>query len=158
MASNLTKANIQDVFDRILSHAMALGMFETVNGHEPKNNPGSGLTAALWFDYIGPALSSGLSATSALVVLMFRIYTPFAQEPVDAIDPEVAGAMSEFISAISGDFDLAGSNNVRCIDLLGMTGRRLEAQAGYVTIDRKLNRVMSATIPLIFNDSWGQAA
>lgn len=157
MANQLTTKVITDVHSRILSHAMALNVFENVAGHEPKNAPGSGMTAALWTDYLGPAVGSGLQSTSALLVLNFRIYTPFRQEPVDSIDPTVSGAMSEFFAAVTADFDLLQSNNIRCIDLLGMTGRMLSAQAGYIEIDRKLTRVMTGTIPIIFNDSWPQS-
>jgi hypothetical protein len=154
--ANLSEADISNIFARVTGHAMTLGRFEQVNTHEPKNAPASkGLTAAVWVDYIGPAIGSGLQSTSALLVLMVRIYTKFLQEPVDMIDPSVLAAVSDLIGAYSGDFDFGMT--IRCVDLLGMTGKKLEAQAGYIDIDRKIFRVMTVTLPIIINDAWAQA-
>ncbi len=153
--ANLTDAGVQDIFDRVVSHALKQGRFERVNQHEPKNAPGKGLTCAVWVDYIGPALSSGLAVTSALLVLMVRVYSAFMQEPVDSIDPNAVSAVSALMGAYSGDFDLG--QTIRAIDLLGMTGRTLSAQAGYIEIDRKIYRVMTIQMPIIINDAWAQA-
>ena len=58
------------IMNAVLSHAAASGYFDRVAGHEPKNAPGNGLSAAVWVDRIGPVpAGSGLAATSALVVL-----------------------------------------------------------------------------------------
>ena len=42
------------ILDPIRAHAAALGVFDTVGGHEPKRAPGTGLTFALWVDRINP--------------------------------------------------------------------------------------------------------
>ncbi len=154
--SNFNEAAIAAIFDKMVSHAAASGYFDAVNGHEPKSAPGNGLTAAVWVDRIAPVQSSGLASTSGLLVLMQRVYTSFISQPFDAIDPNVLSAVSWLIGAYSADFDLGGAGGTRAIDLLGAEGTALAAQAGYVEIDRKMNRVMTVTIPVVVNDMWIQ--
>jgi hypothetical protein len=148
--------DIDAILDAAVSHAMALGLFERVNQHEPKNAPGNGLTAAVWVDYIGPfAGQSGLATTSALLVLNVRCYTSMLAEPQDGIDPRLTSAVAVLMGEYSGDFDLGGA--VESVDLLGRSGRRLEAQAGYISQDGKLYRVMTIVLPVIVNDVWSQS-
>lgn len=143
------------IMDALQSHAMSLGVFERVNLHEPKNAPGSGLSCAIWSDYIGPApLGSGLAATSALLVFNIRIYSNMLAEPQDYIDPQVIQAVDLLMIAYSGDFELGG--DVAWIDLLGQSGRAMEAQAGYINQDSQMMRVMTLTLPVVLNDSWVQ--
>lgn len=142
------------ILDSIQSHALASGLFEQVNGHEPKNAPGNGLTAAVWVQTIAPVSSSGLALTSARFVFTLRIYSGFLQEPQDAIDPSIITAADVLMTAYSGDFQLGG--DVRNIDLLGQTGTPLSAQAGYLNQDGKLFRVVDITLPVIVNDVWAQ--
>ena len=145
------------VLDQVVSHAMALGVFERVNGHEPANAPGHGLTCAVWADSIAPLpAASGLSATSARVVFNVRLYASALQEPADAIDPNMITAVDQLMSAYSGDFDLGGE--VRNVDLLGQGGIPLSAQAGYLQQDGHLYRVMTLVLPLIVNDVWEQVS
>jgi hypothetical protein len=148
--------DVSAILNAAQSHALASGLFEAVNGHEPKSAPQNGLTAALWADAIGPdPTASGLAATSGLVVLKVRLYTSMLSEPQDAIDPAMLGAVDVLMTAYSGDFELGGL--VRNVDLLGATGTSLSARAGYLNQDGKLFRVMDITLPLIVNDLWGQA-
>jgi hypothetical protein len=58
-----------------------------------------------------------------------------AQEPQDAIDPNLTDALSALIAAYSGDFDLGGP--VRDVDLLGAISPGLSARAGYINQDSK---------------------
>lgn len=146
--------NSRDLFDRISSHAMTLGLFETVNGHEPKSAPGRGLSAAVWVQSILPIKASGLDVTSGRVELSVRIYSNMLSEPQDDTDPNMIDAADALLSAYSADFDLG--NTVRCIDLLGMYGNPLGAQAGYVSQDGKMFRVVTVTLPIIVNDIWNQ--
>jgi hypothetical protein len=99
---------------------------------------------------------SGLAVSSARVVLNVRIYTSMLQEPQDAIDPAVADAVDALFTAYGGDFELGGA--VEAVDLLGMAGPGLSAQAGYLTIADKIYRVMTITLPLLVNDVWTQTA
>src|SRR2546429_1429361 len=144
------------ILNAAVSHAMALGLFERANGHEPKNAPGNGITAAVWVDYIGPHPGqSGLATTSARLVLNVRIYTSMLAEPQDAIDPRVLAAVGVLMGEYSGDFDFGGA--VESVDLLGRAGPPMSAQAGYLNQDGKLYRVMTITVPVIVNDVWSQS-
>jgi hypothetical protein len=147
----------QGLIDRLASHAMALGLFDRVNQHEPKTKPGRGLTCAVWVDRIEPARArAGLAATSARVVFNVRIYTNMLQQPQDAIDPQVMNAADLLIGAYSNDFDLGSSD--RWIDLLGATqGHPLHGQSGYINIDNVVMRVFTLTVPVIVEDAWTQA-
>jgi hypothetical protein len=141
--------------DAMQSHALSTGLFESVNGHEPKSAPGTGLTAAVWSQRIGPApRSSGLKVTSGLVTFFLRIYQNMLMKPEDSIDPMVLDAVDTLFGAYSGDFTLGGL--VRNVDLLGSSGTALSGEAGYVNQDGKLFRVVTLTIPLIINDLWVQ--
>lgn len=150
--------NISGITDALLSHAGALGYFERINGHEPKNRNavGPGLTAALWLQRLAPVRSSGLASTSGRLEYTVRIYTPMTAEPQDAIDPAVLAATDALLTAYSADFTLGGL--VRQVDLLGQYGAPLSAQAGYLDLGGVLYRVMDTTAPMIINDLWTQEA
>jgi hypothetical protein len=150
-----TAATVRALFDSMASHAAASGLFERVNMHEPKRAP-KGLIAAIWVDSIGPAVSSGLQSTTLRLVFNLRIYSDMIAEPQDAIDPALLSAAADLMEDYSGDFTLGGT--IRAIDLLGMAGEPLSAQAGYVNADQRMLRVMTITVPLIVNDAWTQAA
>jgi hypothetical protein len=147
--------DLQSILDAVTSHAAASGFFERVNTHEPKSSPGTGLTAAVWVQRIGPA-DSGLASTSARVELVLRIYQNMLMEPQDAIDPTIVAALDALITAYTSHFTLGGL--VRHLDLLGKGGSTLSAQAGYLNIDGKMHRVIDLTIPMILNDVWEQVA
>jgi hypothetical protein len=139
----------------VADHALTTGLFESVNGHEPKAKPGAGLTAALWVALMGPVpRGSGLVSTTARVELTMRIYTSMLAEPQDAIDPTLLDAADRMMTEYAGDFGLGGL--VRQVDLLGEYGAPLACRAGYLSQDGKLFRVMDLTIPLIVNDLWQQ--
>jgi hypothetical protein len=147
---------VQDVFDQVESHALASGWFERVNTHEPKRNPGNGLTAAVWIQRVAPVpAGSGLAATTGRLELRTRIYSNMLQEPQDAIDPNILVAVDDLLDRYSGDFTLGG--RVRNVDLLGAHGEGLGAIAGYVNIDGAMHRVMDIVLPLIINDIWSQS-
>jgi len=147
---------ITTIIDRVESHAMALGLFQTVNGHEPKSAPGNGTHAAFWVDSFGPAIGSGLHATSMLFVLNARVNVSMTQLPADAIDPKITSAIGKLIEAYTGDFELGGIG-IRCVDLLGMGGGpTLGARAGYLTLDNTVYRVMTLTVPIIIDDIFDQ--
>lgn len=140
----------------LIDHALSLGLFRNVSGHEPKSAPVNGLTGALWVNYFGPAQRrSGLAATSGRLEFSFRIGTNMLAEPQDDIDELVLVATAALMNAYSGDFTLGGE--AMEIDLLGEVGAPLEARAGYLNQDAKLFRVMVITIPMIVNDVFTQA-
>jgi Domain of unknown function (DUF4082)/PKD domain len=144
------------VLNEVVSHAMRLGRFETVNGHEPKSAPGHGLSCAVWVDEIAPVRSgSGLHTTSARLVLNVRIYSSAESSPLDSIDPRMVDAVDALMAAYSADFTLGG--RVRNVDLLGHAGPPMTATAGYIQQDGKLLRIFTITLPLIVSDAWEQA-
>lgn len=142
--------------DSLVSHAKKLGTFERVYTHEPRNAPGNGLSCVIWGDRIDPIRSSGLDSTSLRVAFSIRVYKPMASEPQDGIDPAVLAAVAKLMAAYSGDFTLGG--DARHIDLLGAQGQAMSAQAGYLNQDGRLFRVMTITLPIIYNDCFEQVA
>lgn len=158
MSAQFNDAAINAVFEKIEGYALSSGRFDTVGKHEPKNAPGNGLSAALWIQSIVPIRSSGAAATSGVVLFQFRIYTNFKQMPYDMIDPNVTAATTDLMGTLSADFDFGGVAGVRNIDLLGAYGVKMDAQAGYVDIDRSLFRVMTIRIPVVVNDMFVQVA
>lgn len=150
-------AAVRALFAQLESHAQTLGLFQKVNGHEPKNAPGNGMSCAIWISDIEPlAAASGLAATSGRVGFTARVYLGADQEPLSGVDPEVTGAACQLMAAYSGDFDLGGL--VRDVDLLGQHGAALSARAAYLEQDGRFFRVMEVTLPLIINDLWPQEA
>lgn len=146
---------IRTLRDTLESHLLTLGVFRDVLAHEPKSAPQSG-TAAVWLQSVQPDPSSGLAATTAVVTFLVRIYEPMLAEPADDIDLDVGAAVDLILNAITGDFSLGG--NARSVDLLGYTGQTLSAEAGYVSVDQTMYRVMDITVPVVVNDAWTQTA
>lgn len=146
----------QALLDKLETQALQIGYFDKVNMHEPKKPPGHELTAAIWVQHIGRATSSGASSTSAYVIFNIRIYANMLQEPQQGIDPQVMIATDVLMNKFQGNFTLDGL--VRAVDLLGIEGEKLEANAGYVTINSVMFRTMDITVPLIINDVWDQVA
>lgn len=151
------QAAVDQLFSSVVSHAQQLGVFRTVNSHEPKAAPGNGLRCAIWVQDIGGlGAASGLAATSGAVVLNVRIYGDMLQKPEDEVDPRILKAVTTLMGAYSGDFDFG--ETVRNVDLLGAYGPKLSAQAGYVTIGGTMYRIMTITVPVILNDMWSQVS
>jgi hypothetical protein len=145
------------IIDALASQAMTLGVFETVNAHEPVSAPGTGVTAAVWFQRVGPARAeSGLNSTTALLVCNARVYQPILTQPPDQTDKTLVDGVSALFSAYTGEFTLGGL--VKYVDVLGKNGVALSAQAGYQNWSDTQYRVITITIPLIINDVWDQSA
>lgn len=149
--------DINKLVSDLSSHAKKLGIFQSVNSHEPKAAPQNGLTCAIWSESIGPCVGgSGLDVTSAYVVMNVRLYTSMLQQPYDNIDPKMMSAVDKLMTEYSKNFTLSG--DVRAVDLMGIYGTRLSARAGYINQDNKIYRVMTITLPLIVNDTWLEAS
>lgn len=148
---SFSQAEVNGLFDAIVSDLLALGVFDSVNQHEPKSTPQNGVTASVWIDRFTPVgRASGLSAVSGVVVFNMRIYTSMVSMPFDYIDPNVATAAMTVMDTFSNDYTLGGM--VRNVDLLGMYGVPLAWQAGYIEIDRKMFRQVTLSVPLVIND------
>jgi hypothetical protein len=146
--------NIAAVTDAVASHALRLGMFDRVNTHEPKAAPGNGITCAVWVDRVVPVRKSGLNSTSVCLVFNLRLFTSMLAEPQDMIDQNLTLALDALMVAFNGDYELGGL--VREVDIFGMNGVGLNAQAGYVEQDKRIYRVVTVTLPLSMNDVWSQ--
>lgn len=146
------------ILDRVVSHALATGLFERVNQYEPTSTPGTGMTCAVWVDTIATdPRASGLDTANALLVVKVRIYAHMSQDPPDAIDPQVSDAVDVLWTAYIGDFTLG--DTIRAVDVMGMSGTKLTAQAGYVAVGEGPQlRVMTITLPLLINDVWTESA
>ena len=148
--------NSAAIFAALGSHAQSTGLFDRVNGHEPRNPPGNGLTVAFWFAGLVPVpLASGLAATSARLTFTARVYAPALMEPQDAIDPTVLAAADALMIAYSGDFTLGAL--IRDVDLLGHSGLQLSAQPGWLDMGEAKFRTVDITIPMVISDAWTQA-
>ena len=155
--NNFNDAAVDAVFNSLISLALQSAYFDNVNQHEPKSAPGYGITCSVWIQTITPIRGSGQAATSGLLLMNMRLYTSMTQQPFDMIDPNITKAVTWMMGAISGKFQL-GLPDTRNVDLLGINGYLLSAQAGYVEIDRKMMRVMTMTVPIVINDMWAQSA
>ncbi len=144
------------IIDAIVSHAMTTGYFEEVNGHEVKNAPQASLTGSVFVQSVGTApRHSGLNSSTARLVFRLRIYKRMVN-PGDEADAGLVEVTDQVFKHYHSDFALDGL--VKAIDLLGQSGLALNAQGGYVTIDKTLYRVMDIDIPVIVNDAWEQVA
>jgi hypothetical protein len=141
------------LMNSIVDHCLTLGVFESVNLHEPEGNAGN-YFAALWVQSIDPLQTSGLTTTTVRVAFTLRIYSNIVAKPGDEIDPNLAGAVSDVMEGLSADFTL--TEQVREIDLLGQYGPGLSAKAGYLNLSGQLYRVMDITVPLVVNDVFDQ--
>lgn len=151
-------AAVQQLFDRISSHAAGLGLFDyPVATHEPKNAPGNGAWCAIWLDTVAPMPRlSGLNESAGRIVFRVRIGASALTEPQDSIDPAVLTAVTSLMSEYSGHFTLDGV--AIAIDLLGMYGVALNAAAAFVTIQQRIYRVMEIQVPVLYDPMWLQAA
>jgi hypothetical protein len=144
------------IADVVVSYALASGLFDAVNGHEPKSAPGNGVTCGVWASDIAPVQSSGLASVSVRLALTMRFYTPMITYNSDEIDPRMVDAVDTMMTAFIGDFNLGGSS--RNIDIFGHDGEQLKATPGYINQDNKLYRTFDILIPIIINDAWTEVA
>ena len=150
-------AAVNALMSAVESIAMQTGQFRSVNLHEPKAQPGSGLRCAIWAQDIEPiAEASGLASTTGYVTLNARVYGNMLAQPEDDVDPRLMTAGTVLIGAYSADFTLGGT--VRNIDLTGMYGQKLGGSAGYLTIANTMYRIFTITVPCVVNDMWTQTA
>lgn len=156
-APDISESWIDPIIDAVVSDVQMSGYFDKVMQHEPKSKPGTGLTAALWCDHIEPlGEQSGLSVTSGRLLFIIQIYQNMLAEPQDDIDPMMMKAVSNLFRRWHDNFDFDLDPVVSHVDVFGMYGEKMKAQAGYVEIDDTLQRVYVIRLPLICNDIWPQ--
>ncbi|SRR6266576_1571047 len=147
--------DIVSILDSVVSHALGTGYFLTVNQHESKQSPSTGLTASVWVERVTPVKTSGLANTTVRLELTVRMYSSTTSMPYDDIDTNLTIALDTLMSEYIGDFDLNGE--VRHVDIFGAYGTPLECRSGYLNLDGKEFRVFSIRVPLICDDLWPQA-
>lgn len=146
--------NASALTNAMASHAASLGVFDMVNTHEPKSAPGNRITCAIWVQDMTPA-SSGLASTSFRVTFNVRIFSDMLQEPQDAIDSELLDAVDLLLADYVGNFTLGGL--LREVDIRGIDGNPLRVDAGYLTQDKNVYRVVTISVPLVINDLYAEA-
>jgi|SRR6266568_4535789 len=150
--ANFNEAAVTSLRDKVISVPMGLGIFERVNGHEPKNAPGNGPSCSVWVDQVAPLpQASGLGSVTGMVVFTVRVYLPMLAEPQDGIDGQLLAATCALWGAYAGGFTLGGT--VRDVDLFKMS-----AKAGYLNQDGRLFRVMDTTLPVVINDMFAESS
>jgi|SRR5579871_4720694 len=152
----ITAAAMRGLFAEVRSRAEALSVFSSVNGHEPRNAPGSALTFAFWGEEIKAVTSSGLASTTCVIMLGGRIYHSALGKPEEDTDPAVMSAACSVMAACSAGFTLDGE--VRDVDLLGQFGTPLSAHLAWLTQEGKQFRTAEMSIPLVVDDMFPQAA
>lgn len=150
--------DFRGIRDRLVSHALATGSFDSVNAHAPDAVPGTGVHAVVEFSRMKRArgrAGSGLAAASMLVVLTVSVYLSLDQEPADDIDPRAVEAADALYAAYIADFELGG--NVRCVDVGGSQGVEMDAAAGYARVGGVEVRAVTLTVPVIVNDIYAES-
>jgi hypothetical protein len=155
----MTGLRTPEVLNALISHALALGVFDSVNQFEPSAEPGAGAHLTLAYDQWRPH-RSGLDSTSVVSVFSARVGVPLTL-PLETVEERVLAAHDAYVDALSGDFTLTspddGSQLITGVDLLGESGFTLSGKAGYVPYsDGPTYRVIVVTVPLIISDVWGQ--
>jgi hypothetical protein len=145
------KAAATALFSALTSHAKGLAVFDRVNGHEPENTPGNGVSCSVTGTSIEAIPASGLASVSGKITFTVRIWSPMNTRPLDAVDPGVIAAVSVLLNEYSGSFTLGGT--VRNIDLIG-----LKAVTAYIEQEGREFRVAEITVPILVNDMWGEVA
>lgn len=156
--------DLRPIIGAVISHAAAGGYATAWAAHEPKGQGAQAgeIVVGAWLQSIGPLpRNSSLKHTGAVVVLLVRYYLdalpPGAEQAdMDAIDPKAVDAVQDLLGRLNGDFTLGGL--VHAVDPLGgIAGQPLRAEAGYVTLSGKLQRIFDVFVPIAVDDVWGQA-
>lgn len=140
------------IYNALETHALSLGIFADVRGHEPMSAPAFGerMTLSFWSNGIRPILSSGLNSASMRWELNGRIYKADQTQPREDIDPEVISATLSFLGSLTGGFSLGGL--IRCVDVFGSDGEGLSGEPGWYGMDDATYRTIDLRIPLLIND------
>lgn len=150
--------SIDSIASALGDKALALGVFDTVTGHEVKSPPGTGITCEIVFGTFELIPTrSGLEDVSFKLVFKVRLRTTWAQQPADAVDPSLLKACDALLASYIGGFTLGGLTNA--IDLLGLAGGTpISAGSGYIDQGGVMYRIVEITLPLIVDDLWTEAA
>lgn len=148
----------QALIDALISHALSLGHFSSVNSVDIGSTPdNTGLTAVIYPRRIRALpTGSGLASTSVAIDFTMRLIQSMNIDPFGSIDVGMIAAADALMNAYSGDFTLG--DLIAYVDLLGQHGESLESDSGFLKLsDDQTFRIVDITIPCIINDVWNQA-
>ncbi len=143
--------------DALVSAAQLAGVFDAVEGHEPKNAPGRGLTCFVFYAGKRTVQRGGLKSTTVRLNWTVQARCSMTREPQDAIDIDLLGAVDAVYRELHTNFTLDISG-VRAVDLLGAEGDPLLDVAGYIDQDGHKFRVIEIFVGIVVNDAWEQVA
>lgn len=148
----------QGLIDALISHALSLGHFQSVNSVDIGSTPvNSDLTAVIYPRRIRAlAGGSGLASTSVGIDFTMRLIQAMNVDPFGSIDVQMIAAADALMNAYSEDFTLG--DRIAYVDLLGQHGAALESDSGFMKLgDDQSFRIVDITIPCIISDVWNQA-
>jgi hypothetical protein len=151
--------DLATLVNAVSSHAQASGHLAGVYPYELIAPPiDDGVVAGVWLTDIAPIPArSGLSATTARVVLTVQLYRRAEQVRPEQVDRDLTAATDALMRAYSGDLDLSDYGAVGTeLDLLGAYGDPLRGQARYIPFADALTKVHTITVPLVVTDLWTQ--
>jgi hypothetical protein len=144
------------LFNALVSHAKASGLFEQVLDFEPKTGPPRALSAAFWAGPLQPIpIASGLNSVTVRFLIHGRLYLMLGAQPEGQIETDMFDALDALMALYCAHFTLGGL--VKQIDLLGQHGIPLKAEPGYLRFDKTWYRSATLSIPLIVNNLWTEA-
>lgn len=148
----------REITEELISVAQRTGLYETVNGFEPKNALGSGLHCSVFYMGKRPTQRSGLGSTSVVARWVIQSEMDMKHEPEGEIDILLCEANDAIWAALHGNFKL-DITGVRGLDLLGSDGDPMTDESGYVPRESggKMYRVIGTIVPVIINDAFDQA-
>ena len=140
----------------LVSHAAALGVFDSVVDHAPATVPDTGIWCVWELEDLIPTRSSGLASTSVVLVWTATILATLTTEPGGDIERGVLAATDTLLRSLIGDFELGGL--IRHVDVRGAaSGQTLQARAGYASVNGSTRvRVVVVTVPVIVDDLYDE--
>ena len=85
--------------------------------------------------------------------IQVRLYHPisFSEDDDEQVELRMAQLTSDVMKLIAEDFQLG--DGIRQVDIGGIYGSPMAAQAGYLQIDQTQHRIVDITVPLIVDDT-----
>lgn len=141
------------VRNALASRVAKAGGFKRVMLSEPTGSPGIGMSCAIWCSSFRtiPALS-GYNRTTSFFIFTLQIYYPASIEPTDDIDVKLSDAVDKVMGDILEDLTLGDES--WGVDVMSQYGIVFGGNYGYVTIDTKMFRIVTISVPVLVQDTW----
>lgn len=149
---------VDQIIPALRDHAQQLGVFETVQGHEAKVSPGTGVHCEIFGGGFGLVPSkSGLDSVSLRLTFRIRLRTSWLQQPADDVDSRLLKCLDPLMASYIAGFTLGGL--VESLDILGAGGGgSVQGQFGYLDQGDGKYRTVEFQLPLLVDDLWTEAA